>query len=128
MGLSEKEQKILEQLQAQLAQDDPRFASRMEEEAESVSKPGYSFSRRRITIGVLVFVLGIAGLLAGISTQLIVVGILGFVVMVAGVVYGTSKPKGSAAVTSSAGSKAKKPGSFLKNLEAKWDERHEGER
>lgn len=128
MGLSEKEQKILEQLQAQLAQDDPRFASRMEEEAESVSKPGYSFSRRRITIGILVFVLGIAGLLAGISTQLIVVGILGFVVMVAGVVYGTSRPKGASSSASSGGPKSKKSGGFLQNLEAKWDERHQGER
>lgn len=108
MGLSEKEQKILEQLQAQLAQDDPRFASRMEEEAESVSESGYSFSRRRITIGILVFVLGIAGLLVGISTQLIVIGILGFVVMVVGVVYGTNRPKGGVAPAASTGSGEKK--------------------
>ncbi|MFC0580819.1 DUF3040 domain-containing protein [Micrococcoides hystricis] len=127
MGLSEKEKKILEQLQAQLAADDPRFASRMEEEAESVSQPGLRFSRRRITIGILVFVLGIAGLLVGISMQLIVVGILGFLVMVAGVVYGTSRAKTGAGEAASSG-EPKKPSGFMQNLESKWDERQNGDR
>lgn len=125
MALSEQERKILEQLQEQLAADDPRFASRMEEESQQVSTPsGARFSRKKITIGVLIFALGLIALLTGVSTQLIWVGVGGFVVMGLGIVYATSKiPAPASGGTASSTQDNKKTSGFMQDLEDKWDRR-----
>lgn len=129
MALSEQERKILEQLQEQLAADDPRFASRMEEEAQQVHTPsGMRFSRKKITIGALIFVLGLATLLAGVSMQLIIVGIIGFVIMGGGVIYATSKSKGNGSAEANGGpvnATPNKPSGFMQDLEEKWDRRRQ---
>jgi Flp pilus assembly protein TadB len=123
MPLSEHEQKLLEQLEKQLHEDDPKFASSMG------SDPGRSWSTRHLVIGILATLAGVLLLLVGVSMQLIFVGVLGFVVMGAGVYFATMR--------SSAGEKAKSAGagrkhgkarsSFMSNLEERWDERHRGE-
>src|SRR3954470_10980473 len=75
MPLSEHEQKLLEQLERQLHEDDPKFANSMG------SDPGRSWSTRHIVIGVLATLAGVLLLLVGVSLQNIFVGVLGFVVM-----------------------------------------------
>ena len=52
MPLSEHEQKLLEQLERQLHEDDPKFASSMG------SDPGRTWSTRHIVIGVLATLAG----------------------------------------------------------------------
>src|SRR6478735_9011167 len=88
MPLSEHEQKLLEQLEKQLNEDDPKFASSM----GSVS--GRSWSTRHLVIGVLATLAGVLLLLTGVWTQIILVGVVGFVVMGAGVYYATMRSTG----------------------------------
>ncbi|MET3951943.1 DUF3040 domain-containing protein [Arthrobacter sp. UYEF36] len=123
MPLSEHEQKLLEQLEKQLHEDDPKFASSMGSDA------GRSWSTRHLVIGVLATLAGVVLLLFGVTIQNIFVGVLGFVVMGAGVYYATMR--GAAAGKAKAEDAARKSGkprsSFMSNLEERWDERHRGE-
>jgi Flp pilus assembly protein TadB len=123
MPLSEHEQKLLEQLEKQLHEDDPKFASSMG------SDPGRSWSTRHLVIGVLATLAGVLLLLVGVTVQSILVGVLGFVVMGAGVYFATMRS--SVAVKAKSGGNGKKSGksrsSFMSNLEERWDERHRGE-
>lgn len=122
MPLSEHEQKLLEQLEKQLHEDDPKFASSMG------SDPGRSWSTRHLVIGVLGTLAGILLLLLGVSLQSIVVGVLGFVVMGAGVYFATMRSTAGKSKSGAAGRKPGKPrSSFMSNLEERWEERHRGD-
>jgi Flp pilus assembly protein TadB len=119
MPLSEHEQKLLEQLEKQLHEDDPKFANSMG------SDPGRTWSTRHLVIGVLCALAGIALLLVGVTTQIIIVGVLGFVVMGGGVYFATMRNASGARGSSAAGmGKSGKPrSSFMSSLEERWDER-----
>ncbi|MDQ0756805.1 DUF3040 domain-containing protein [Arthrobacter sp. B3I4] len=122
MPLSEHEQKLLEQLEKQLHEDDPKFASSMG------SDPGRSWSTRHLVIGVLGTLAGVLLLLLGVSLQSIIVGVLGFVVMGGGVYFATMRSSSGKGKAAGAGRKPGKPrSSFMSNLEQRWDERHRGE-
>ena len=123
MPLSEHEQKLLEQLEKQLHEDDPKFASSMG------SDPGRSWSTRHLVIGVLATLAGILLLLVGVSLS----------------EHPCRGPRicrdGSRRLLrdhaqfrrgeGESGGHAKKSGkprsSFMSNLEERWDERHRGE-
>jgi Flp pilus assembly protein TadB len=118
MPLSEHEQKLLEQLEKQLHEDDPKFANSMG------SDPGRTWSTRHLVIGVLCALAGIALLLVGVTTQIIIVGVLGFVVMGGGVYFATMRSGSGAKTGSASAGKAGKPrSSFMSSLEERWDER-----
>ncbi|HYH77365.1 MAG TPA: DUF3040 domain-containing protein [Arthrobacter sp.] len=123
MPLSEHEQKLLEQLEKQLHEDDPKFANSMG------SDPGRSWSTRHVVIGVLGALAGIFLLLVGVTLQSIFVGVLGFVVMGAGVYFATMRS--STPGKSGHGGRPGKPGksrsSFMSSLEERWDERRRGD-
>ena len=123
MPLSEHEQKLLEQLEKQLHEDDPKFASSMG------SDQGRSWSTRHLVIGVLGTLAGILLLLTGVWLQNIFVGVLGFVVMGAGVYFATMRSgvAGGGKSGDAAGKPRKTSSSFMSNLEERWDERHRGE-
>lgn len=117
MPLSEHEQKLLEQLEKQLHEDDPKFANTMG------SDPIRSWSTRHVIIGVLGAIAGILLLLVGVSLQQIFVGVLGFVVMGAGVYFATLRGTAFAKGRKGRPGKAKSKSSFMSNLEERWDER-----
>jgi hypothetical protein len=89
MALSEHEQRMLEQLEQQFKEDDPKFAEAMEAE------PVLAVSASRIIIGVLAAVAGLVLLLLGASlpgvTANVLAGILGFAMMTAGVYVATTR-------------------------------------
>lgn len=133
MPLSEREQRMLKELEQQLQSDDPRFASSLEESAV-----GGSFNVRNLVLGLLVTVLGIGVLILGIYQQWIVLGIAGFVIMGAGVYFattgGSASPKnkdnggnGGSGGSGGSGPRNSAPspsgGAFMSNLEQKWEER-----
>ncbi|MFJ4028443.1 DUF3040 domain-containing protein [Paenarthrobacter sp. NPDC089989] len=117
MPLSEHEQKLLEQLEKQLHEDDPKFANTMG------SDPIRSWSTRHVIIGVLGAIAGILLLLVGVSLQQIFVGVLGFVVMGAGVYFATLRGAAFGKGRKGKPGKAKSKSSFMSNLEERWDER-----
>ncbi|MCT9626605.1 DUF3040 domain-containing protein [Pseudarthrobacter sp. SL88] len=123
MPLSEHEQKLLEQLEKQLHEDDPKFANSMG------SDPGRSWSTRHVVIGVLGALAGVFLLLVGVTLQSIFVGVLGFIVMGGGVYFATMRSSTAAkdGAKGSTGKPGKPRSSFMSNLEERWDERRRGE-
>lgn len=130
MPLSEREQRILEQLERELSTEDPKLATTMTE------GPRASFGR--ILIAVLGIVVGLLLLIVGVSQSLAIVGILGFVVMVAAVVVASMPSKknklrvvGGSGTSMSRSKKAtKRPagksGSFTQRMEERWEKRQDG--
>lgn len=81
MSLSDEEQRLLAQLEASLAADDPHLARTMRGSAPRQV-------RHHLAIGcVLAFLLGLAGLVAGVEIHPLI-GVLGYVLMVGAVVMG----------------------------------------
>ena len=76
MPLSEHEQRLLDQIERALYQEDPKFASTVR------ATDLRTHMRRRLRRAALVLAIGFALLLTGVVTQEYAVGIAGFVVMV----------------------------------------------
>lgn len=127
MPLSEREQKLLEQLEQQLNADDPGLAQSLNREGSRGAAPAAAYSVRHLVLGVLIAVAGLGVVIAGVAAKLIILGVLGFLIMVAGVYYAaTGRGKGAPAKTTGTGGKTTASAgrsSFMQNLERKWDER-----
>ncbi|WP_159617691.1 DUF3040 domain-containing protein [Arthrobacter zhaoguopingii] len=82
MALSEHEQKLFDQLEKQLEDEDPRLAATL----ATAAAP--SLSTRRIVLGVLIDFVGLLTVFVGVMLSglapSIFVGVFGFAVMVAG--------------------------------------------
>ena len=78
MPLSEHEQRLLEQMEKALYDEDPKFATSLR------SSRGGAAARGRAALGVLAVLAGLGLLLAGVATTIIALGVLGFVVMLVG--------------------------------------------
>lgn len=126
MPLSEYERKMLEELEAQLADEDPKFADTLKPEPPEASAP-MRLSIRHLVLGLLVAVAGIAVLVAGIGFELVIVGVLGVVIMFGGFWYITegfhAGPVGSG--------RQKKPrpssgDSFMSRQAEQWQRRRDG--
>lgn len=123
MALSEKERRVLEQLEEQLNMEDPHLASQMQ-----ATGPVSQFSTRNIVVGVLIAVVGIGVLLWGVTISTYWLGIVGFLMMVGGVFFATVRPRGLGSSKSGRSGKSAQSagaggGSFMSGLEQKWEER-----
>ncbi|YCK79696.1 DUF3040 domain-containing protein (plasmid) [Arthrobacter sp. D3-18] len=89
MALTDREQKMLEQLEQQFKQDDPEFAKAMEPE------PTATTSIRTIVGGISISIAGFVILFLGVGLQNpaanILIGLSGFAVLVAGLYIATKK-------------------------------------
>lgn len=81
MPLSEHEQRVLEDIERRLNEEDPQFAR----EAKRVV-PVFASDRRRIRVGVAVAIAGFFLLFAFLATGTIVIGVVAFATMVTGIV------------------------------------------
>lgn len=82
MGLSEREQQLLDELERSLS------GSSAEKKAKKLS--GQNISAKRVIAGTLVFVAGLSVLLAGVMNQAMGVGVIGFGLMLGGVYLAVS--------------------------------------
>ena len=123
MALSDREQRLLAEMEEALSADDPRLVSTL----------NGSNSRVGASIGIAIAALlgGIAILFAGLVAQLTLVGVGGFLVALVGVILLIN------GVTSRASSFGKGSGSpkrarrsftqgFTKGMEDRWDQRNNG--
>ena len=85
MPLSEHEQRMLDQLERQLNDEDPRLATQLAE----TSRPALPV--RRIVLGAVLGVVGLLVILAGVSTHLLLVGVLGTLLLGAGILVLTAR-------------------------------------
>ncbi|GAA3744272.1 DUF3040 domain-containing protein [Leifsonia bigeumensis] len=119
MPLSEQEQRLLEEMERSLYQNDADFVATV---GSRSSRPNY----RMIVVGVLIGIIGIVGIVIGVATRLPLVGVLGFIVMFVGVLLALSRSKGAAVpVEADDRGKAEHSG-FMDRMNERWDRRQEG--
>ena len=114
MGLSEREQQLLEELERGLLEGEKGIAAK----AERVGNPA-----GKLIAGALVAVIGLGVLITGVLVQFSMIGVVGFLIMLAGLVVATSNiqlPDMSAGFGSST-SNSPKPGRNF--FEDRWDKR-----
>jgi len=137
--LSEHEQQLLEQMEQALYAEDPKFASQMQGAGARAA------ARRRVAIGVVGVVLGLALVLVGVNTTMWI-GAIGFAIMVAAVAFALTPPRrGKAALGAvqpdgtvrhpmarpkagqGKGPRSRRTaGSFMDRMEERWDRRKDG--
>ena len=114
MGLSEREQQLLDELERGLLNGDKGIASK----AERVGNPA-----AKLIAGALVAVIGLGVLLTGVLIQFSLIGVVGFLIMLAGLVVATSNiqlPDMSAGFGPSSPNSPKPGRNFF---EDRWDKR-----
>ena len=92
MPLSDEERKRLEELERDLAAEDPKLAHHLQ------TGPWPRLRRAHVTLGLLTAIIGVAVLILGVMAQLTLVGIAGFLLMCTGAVWilSTWGPRGKA--------------------------------
>jgi hypothetical protein len=100
--LSEYEQRVLDQLEAQLTSEDPELGSRL----AAVSAP----RRGRVALGVAGVVVGLVVLVLGLAVSQLWVSLIGFLAMFAGAYFALRTPKAKAASGAGRPKKPAKPG------------------
>jgi DUF3040 family protein len=80
--LSEHEQRLLEQIERALVDDDPKFASSVRTGDRRLK------ARRKLQLGAVVVVVGLAVMVGGVAAQSVIVGVLGSLLAFAGLALG----------------------------------------
>lgn len=127
MPLSEHEQRLLDEMERNLYQNDADFVA-------AVGKGRGGTNYRALVLGILLGILGLAVLVAGVVVRQPLVGILGFAVMLGGVVVGLRPaPGGSVEAGLTDAGRPSKPRSsnrqgsgFMDRLNDRWDNRGDG--
>ena len=114
MELSDREKRLLDEMEAALLTEDPRLVSALS------ANPAVP-SRNRIVLGAGLVLLGLVTLFGGLVSQITPIGILGFLIALSGVISAISS------FTPGVGKKAaKKPrsrSSLSDRMEKRWDNR-----
>ena len=134
MALSEREQKVLEQLEELMSNEDPNFASSM----SSTGNTAPVFSARQLALGILCVLIGLGIIIGAVASHLIWLGVLGFLFAAFGVYFASTSKKtpvdsflggkaGGAARARARSREQKERSAFMNRLEERWDERNNGQ-
>ena len=115
MPLSDRERRLLAEMEAALATDDPRLESRLGGSTLTPARP-------RILLGVSLTLLGIAIIFGGLISKTTPVGVIGFLVALVGVLM-LIRSIGSISTTRTTNPKGARK-SFSARLEERWDRRN----
>ncbi|MFP7760285.1 DUF3040 domain-containing protein [Marisediminicola sp. LYQ134] len=130
MPLSEHEQRLLEEMERNLYQNDADFVATV---GAARGRTNYTL----IVVGILTAVLGIGLIVTGVITQLPLVGILGFVIMFGGALLAISPGrKTGPPVEPSAAERerssnrmptaGRSSGGFMDRMNDRWEKRQDG--
>jgi hypothetical protein len=117
MPLSDEEKRLLAEMEAALAVDDPKLVSTLSGKVRTPKK-------NRMFAGIALFFTGIATLLVGLISQTVPVGIVGFVLALVGLVLVISNLSGKSAVGVKESRPKQKP-KWSATLEERWDRRQQ---
>jgi hypothetical protein len=129
MPLSEHEQRLLDEMERHLMQND----------ADVVSAPAGAqvLSYRNLIIGALMVLAGLGAVIAGIAlwrTSLpvgLVLGVAGFAAMLGGVILAVTPVKGGSPAPRSGGgaptARAPRQASFMDRMNERWERRQNGD-
>jgi cobalamin synthase len=116
MALSDREQRLLDELERGLYESDPNLASKI--------SSGGSTSLSRIIAGLSIGLIGLSLIVFAVIIQVAFFGVFAFLVMLAGLVVASSNTKPQAAATAKP---KNKPAAEKRNFfEERW-ERRQGE-
>jgi hypothetical protein len=122
MALSEREQRLLEEMERNLYNNEADVVTTL-----GVKRaPNY----RAIAIGAIVALLGMVGMVVGVSLDQTVVGILGFAILFTGVMVAVAtpgKPLDSSASSASGGRQPRSGASLMDQLNERWERRSNGD-
>jgi hypothetical protein len=113
MSLSDRERRLLAEMEAALATDDPRLESRLAGNTLTPTKP-------RLLVGVLSIIAGIAILFTGLISKTTPLGAAGFLVALVGVIV-TARSVSSFSLGAPREKKART--SLSTRLEERWNRR-----
>ena len=123
MPLSEQEQRLLEEMERSLYQNDADFVATVNPRR---GRTNYTI----LVVGVLIGVLGVATLVAGVIIRQPLVGVLGFAIMFVGVLLAVAPPRKASSFPSQdiprAAAGKPRSSSFMQGLNDRWDRRQEG--
>ncbi len=114
MPLSDHEQRILDEIERNLLQEDPSFAR-----TRSRGTTGDRDERKRAKLGALCFFAGLVSLLLFFYSQIIIVGVLAF----AGMVFGVVLVAGAMRTLGSPGALLRSPADRVNRAVSEWEER-----
>ncbi|HWR85428.1 MAG TPA: DUF3040 domain-containing protein [Rhodoglobus sp.] len=122
MPLSEQEQRLLEEMERSLYQNDADFVATVNPRR---GRPNYTL----LVVGVLIAVAGIAVLVTGVIIRQPLVGVLGFAVMFGGVLLAVAPPRRAAGAAEPAfgSAKPRRNSRFMDRVNERW-ERRQGDR
>ena len=125
MPLSEQEQRLLEEMERSLYNNDSDFVATV---GNRSGRPNYTL----IVVGVLGALVGIAVIVAGVIFRQPLVGVAGFVVMLAGALFAIAPPKRKASSAPTMTTSAPRPstthpsrGGLMDRLNERWDRRQD---
>lgn len=116
MPLSEHEQRMLEQLERALYEEDPKFAATIRDTPSPTSP-----ARKGAGLGVLIAAVGVLTMVVGLLTATPVVSVVGFIALLSGT-YAAIR-----GVSADARPSVPKPNGFMKGAEERFNQRREGD-
>src|SRR5690554_4883877 len=127
MPLSEHEQRLLEEMERSLYNNDADFVS-------TVSPRGARPNYRRIALGALIALVGIIAIVTGIMIKQPLVGMVGFIVILGGALLALSSPRSGVPQSPSelgdpgaaSSGKTRAGGGFMDRMNERWDRRQDG--
>ncbi len=125
VALSDREQKLLEQMEKALYAEDPKFASSLRRSGLTIA-PG---ERRHVILGLLSLVAGLAIVFGSVVSKIVIVGIPGFLLVLTGFVFiarGLQEPVAAATPTPSKVRNRSKNSKLMSRLEERWQQRRDG--
>ncbi len=126
MGLSEREQQLLDDMERRLYQS--------EADVMQAAPSRARLNLRSLVLGILVLLAGVGALIAGVGLQQIWLGLVGFAVMLGGTLLAFSKreePGDAEALFGERQPGGAAPGAretFSERMNRRWEERMDGER
>jgi hypothetical protein len=126
VALSDEEQKLLEQMEAALAAEDPKLAH-----ALRGTKTPRTLQRKRAALAGFGFIAGCAMLMVGLRAHWII-SVLGFVIMVVATVvavtaYRKTELSEARPAKVQAGQRSGSGDTFMDKMEERWRRRQDGE-
>ena len=113
MPLSDHEQRILDEIEKNLYQEDPRFARQVKERDPAQQE------RKRARIGALCFLAGFVGLMVFFYSRALIIGVMAFAGMVLGIVLIAGAIKSLAAGSGI----ARRPADRVNRALSEWEQR-----
>lgn len=125
VALSDREQKLLEQMEKALYAEDPKFASSLRRSGLTIA-PG---ERRHVILGLLALVAGLGLVFGSVVSKTVIIGIPGFLLVLTGFVFiarGLQEPVAAATPTPTKVRNRSKNSKLMSRLEERWQQRRDG--